>query len=248
MTRLSFCSLVLGAALALTGCGSFESINKKPKFTVSFHAQAGEVESPRSIFHYQIPGQQSALAFKRVPEFTQENVAGFHSFPAANGNGYGVTLKLDFRGINALDLMTRTRTGEVALALVNGTPVDYLTIDRPVPDGVVTIWEGVPEPVLKLMAQKWSPINRLKSMSSGQEMLPTTRAEKRRAKGITDAEMKEADDAAKANAAKPKSAAEPQAPQNEGLPAAPTTNQIPLEGNRPLNGNRQEQPLPPLKQ
>ena len=241
MTRLLFCSLALGLAIGFTSCGSFESINKKPKFTLSFHAQAGDSESPRSIFHYQLPGRPGPIVFKRVPEFTQENVAAFHSFPATNGNGYGVVLRLDFRGTNALDLMTRTRTGEVALALVNGSPVDYLTIDRPVADGVVTIWEGVTEPVLKLMAAKWPAINQLKSMSSGQEMLPTTRAEKRRSQSAAQAETKDADRAAKTDAPKPKNAADPQAPQSSGLPSAPTTKQIPLEG-----GN-QDLPLPPIK-
>ena len=241
MTRLLICSLALGLTIGFTGCGSFESLSKKPKFTVSFHSQAGEAESPRSIFRYQMPGRSSPTIFKRVPEFTQENVAAFHAFPASNGNGYGVTLRLDFRGTNALDLMTRTRTGEVALAVVNGSPVDYLTIDRPVSDGVVTIWEGVTEPVLKLMEAKWPPINKLKSMSSGQEMLPTTRAEKRRSLTTIEEQTKASDRAAKGEAAKPKSAADPQAPQTSPLPAAPSTNQIPLEGNT------QEQPLPLIK-
>lgn len=239
MTRLLFCSLALGLAFALTGCGSFESINKKPKFTVSFHSLAGESESPRSIFRYQMPGQSSPTVFKRVPEFTQENVAAFHSFPAANGNGYGVTLRLDFRGTNALDLMTRTHTGEVALAVINGIPVDYLSIDRPVSDGVVTIWEGVTEPVLKLMQAKWPAINKLKSMSAGQEMLPTTRAEKRHSRAAIEAENKAADQAAKSDAAKPK--ADPSAPQAPELPTGPATKQIPLEGNM------HDQPLPLIK-
>ncbi len=233
MTRLLSCFLALGLATGFSGCKGFDSINKKPKFTVSFHVQASEQESPRGIFHYQPPGQTAALPFKRVPDVTQENVAGFHAFPATNGNGYGVTLRLDFRGASALDLMTRTHPGELALALVNGTPVDYLAIDRPVSDGIITIWEGVPEPVLKLMQAKWPAINQLKSMSTGQEMVPTTKAEKRRSKEAADAQTKAANAAAKRNVA------DPQAPQ---LPSSPTTNQIPLEGNR------QEQPLPPIKQ
>ena len=236
MTRLLFCSLALSFAIGLTNCGSFESLNKKPKFTLSFHPQAGDAESPRSVFHYQIPGHPEALTFKRVPEITQENVSAFHSFPASNGNGYGVALRLDLRGTNALELMTRTRMGEVVLALVDGKPVDYLTIDRPVADGMLTIWEGVPEPMLKLMAEKWPPINQLKSMSNAQEMLPTTRAEKRRAQAAAEAQTKAAEKARKEEAAKPKTPAEPQtpqAPQKEGLPAAPTTKQIPLEGAPP---------------
>ncbi|MDB6118040.1 MAG: hypothetical protein JWO08_1821 [Verrucomicrobiaceae bacterium] len=240
MTRLLFCSLALGLAFVLSGCEAFESINKKPKFTVSFHSEANEAESPRSIFRYQIPGRPAPSVFHRVPEFTQENVSAFQSFPAANGNGYGITLRLDFRGTNNLDLMTRTHVGEVALAVVNGTPVDFLSIDRPVSDGTVTIWEGVSEPVIKLMQAKWPAINKLKSMSAGQEMLPTTKGEKRRSRAAIDAENQAADRAAKLDAAKPK--ADPSAPQApDSLPSAPTTNKIPLEGNT------QTQPMPLIK-
>ncbi|MDB6139357.1 MAG: hypothetical protein JWO94_2429 [Verrucomicrobiaceae bacterium] len=241
MTRLLFCFLAAGMAVGLAGCGALEPLNKKPKFTVSFHAQAGEAESPRSIFRFPVPGHQGPMVFKRVPEFTQENVSAFYSFPATNGNGYGVTLRLDFRGTNALDLMTRTHTGEVVLAVVNGVPVDYPSIDRPVSDGVVTIWEGITEPVLKLMKAKWPPINKLKSMSSGQEMLPTTRAEKRRSQAAIEAQMKAEDQKARTDAAKPRSAADPQAPQTSTLPAGTPTSQIPLEVNS------QDQPLPQIK-
>jgi len=74
----------------------------------------------------------------------------------------------------------RTRQGEIILALVNGQPVDYLTIDKPVGDGLVTIWEGVPDSVVAEMKKKYPPIDKLQSVSAGDKnMLPTTRSEKR---------------------------------------------------------------------
>ena len=234
MIRILSCLFALCMAAGLSSCGQFESLNKKPKFLVSVHAQGAGTESPRSIFRYPLPGHDGETFFRRVPEITQENVAAFQSFPASNGNGFGVTLRLDFRGTNSLDLLTRTHTGEVILAVVNGKPADYLTIDRPVSDGVLTIWEGVPEDVVKLMAAKWPPINKLKSVSTGQEMVPSTRAEKRRSLEAAEAERKAKDIEAKSKASKP-AGAPPS--KKDTLPASPTTKQIPLEGNN------QEQPL-----
>jgi hypothetical protein len=166
-----------------------------------------------------------------------------HAFPAESGNEYGATLKLDFRGGNALDLLTRTRTGEIMLAMVNGQAVDYVTIDRPVSDGVLTIWEGIPQAVITEMEKKYPPINKLRSMSNGQEMLPTTRAEKRRSKRESDAMLKAEAEKAKKEGTVPDVPPAPNLPPlpsapGNGLPKGTTTNKIPIEG-----GLLQQQPL-----
>ena len=203
----------------------------KKKFLITFHVQGSDMDSPRSIFRQVIPGKQYPVVFKVIPEFSQNNIAGMHAFPAESGNGYGVTLRLDFRGGTALDLMTRTRTGEIMLAMVNAQAVDYLTIDRPVSDGIITIWEGVPQEVITEMEKKYPPLNKLRSMSNAQEMLPTTKAEKKRSKREAEQMLKAEGEKAKSAAAETQRPAPiPGAPSGNGLPTAPTTNKIPLEG------------------
>ncbi len=212
--------LVLTACMALAP--SVGAMSRKPKFTISFHSQGEANESPRSIFKYAVPGSNQAMIFRKVAEFSHNEVAAFHSFPAPNGNGNGVTLRLDFRGTNALELLTRTRQGQVILALVNGQPVDYLTIDKPVGDGLVTIWEGVPDSVVAEMKKKYPPIDRLQSVSAGDKnMLPTTRSEKRQM--MEDVrEKQEADRVAGNKAAK-------KAEEDARKPPAPAVGLPPLE-------------------
>lgn len=230
-------SLLLALPMLLSSCG-YMTGREKPKFTVSFHTQGSDMDSPRSIFRQVIPGQQHATVFKLVPEFTQNNVAAFKSFPAPSGNANGVMLRLDFRGTNSLDLVSRTRTGEIMLTMVNGRPVDYVTLDRPVSDGVITIWEGISDEVIAEMTKKYPSIDKLRSVSNAQEMLPTTRAEKRRsvkaAEKMAKEEAKKAEEDIK-NGVEPDAAppaAKPDAPlaPGNGLPRAPTTNKIPIEG------------------
>lgn len=173
-------SFFLVLAACLTFASMAEGMSRKAKFSISFHSQGAEHESPRSIFKYAVPGSSQAMIFRKIAEFSHNEVAAFHSFPAPSGNGNGVTLRLDFRGSNALELLTRTRQGEIVLALVNGQPVDYLTIDKPVGDGLITIWEGVPDSVVAEMKKKYPPIDKLESASTGDKnMLPTTKKEKR---------------------------------------------------------------------
>jgi hypothetical protein len=157
------------------------AMTPKAKFTISFHAQGDEMSSPRTIFRLSIPGYPDPVVFEKVPQFSQMQIAAFHSFPAEDGETLGLTLKLDFRGKNALDVLSRTRTGQLLVAMINGQPVDYVMVDSPISDGVITIWRGVTQPVIDELAKKYPTINKLPSMSTGHDdMLPTTKGEKRR--------------------------------------------------------------------
>lgn len=152
----------------------------KPKFMISVHAQGSDMESPKSNIPDLIGNPPRRIILKRSPEFTHQNIAAFHSFPAENGNGNGVTLRLDFSGSQALELVTRLRGGEILRSVVNGRGVDYVLIDRPIADGLFTIWEGVPDEVIAEMAKKYPPIKGLRSASNQFDMTPTTKAEKKK--------------------------------------------------------------------
>jgi hypothetical protein len=233
---LSLCLLALSIAAPASAMGS------KPKFTISFHAEGSDMDNPRSIFRFAIPGRAKPMVFKRVPEITHSNIAAYHAFPTPNGNGQGVAFRLDFRGTGALEMLTRLRRGEVLLAMVNGSPVDYLTIDKPVVDGVITIWEGVPDTVVAELKKKYPPISELRSMSSGQEMLPTTKSEKKRAMQEAEDRRKQADQKAKVDAAKPATTS-PAPVGDNGLPSGPLSDRIPVEGGL----NQQGIQLPLIK-
>lgn len=227
---------ILLLPLLLANCNGFQLGEKQDKFSITVHGQGTKDDSPRSIFRMPIPGRAEPMIFKLVPEFSQHNVSAFHSFPASDGNGYGVALKLDFRGAETLGMISRTRQGEILLAMVNGQPVDFLTIDKPVSDGLYTIWEGVPQTVIDEMTKKYPPISKLKSVSTGQEMLPTTRGEKKRTMKDLEKQTKAEEEAAKKG--KP---AEPEKPDTDsGFPRTPT-------GVSPLKGDMHQREAPKIR-
>lgn len=117
----------------------------------------------------------------RSPEFSHSNIAAYHSFPADNGNGNGVALKLDFKGTQALELVTRMGQGKILRSIVNGLGVDDVIIDRPVTDGIFIIWKGVPDEVIAEMAKKYPTITGMKSASVNFDMTPSTKDEKKKA-------------------------------------------------------------------
>jgi hypothetical protein len=173
--------LLFALLLGLFALKTF-AMTPKAKYAITFHAQGDEMSSPRTIFRMNMPGYTSPVVFEKIPQFSHTQIAAFHSFPADDGETLGLTLQLDFRGKNALNVLTRTRTGQILLALVNGQPVDFVMIDAPIDDGIITIWRGVTQGVIDELAKKYPPMNKLPSVSTGHDdMLPTTKGEKRRA-------------------------------------------------------------------
>lgn len=138
------------------------------------------MDSPKSVFRRNLEGKEVIL--KVIPEFTQKSVVAFHPFPAADGS-YGIALKLDFKGSNALEIVTRTRQGELLVSMVNGAVVDYVTIDSTVMNGIFTIWRGLPEELIAIMDKEYPRIQALNSANKGTtfdtlDMLPSTSVEK----------------------------------------------------------------------
>ncbi|CAN5781969.1 hypothetical protein BH11VER1_BH11VER1_22800 [soil metagenome] len=208
--------LVLALAPLLLG------MSKKPEYSITFHSQASDMELPKSTFPFVLEGKPVKLHM--VPEFSQQNVAAFYPFPSETGNGNGLTLQLDFRGKASLEMVTRTKRGEFIVALVNGQPVDYLVIDQPVLDGMITIWSGVPDTVIAAMDKKFPRIKSsgAPSMTDKMDMLPTTKKEKKKA--LEDSKRKPEKESGTPVIKSLGGSAEPT------LPASAVTNQIPVEG------------------
>lgn len=191
--------------LVFTSCQS-----NKPTFTLSVHSESSEMESPRSIMPDLVGNPPRKVILARSPEFSHSNIAAYHSFPADNGNGNGVSLKLDFKGTQALELVTRMRNGEILRSIVNGRGVDYVVIDRPISDGIFTIWEGIPDEVVAEMAKNYPTITGMKSASANFDMTPSTKDEKKKAFRLFKQSEREA--ASKKTKSKKEEAAAIQAP------------------------------------
>ncbi len=238
---------VVAFALALTFvccCAPASGMSKKPAFTITVHGQAAVEDNPRMIFPETIEGQQ--VVFKLIPDISQHNIAAIHTFPAQDGNGNGLAMKLDMRGTNTLESATRTRPGELLLAKVNGKTVDYVTMDRPVTDGIFTIWSGVSDEVVAELAKKYPRIGQARSAARGIDMLPSTKKEKRdaNARAKEEDKMKAKTDAATARGEVPgekkkkggflgifgKRKPKDDAGIEEPVPQGAATTQIPLEG------------------
>jgi len=202
--------LLLAVLLAaiLPACES----SKDEKVVITVHSQGNDMDSPKTIFRRNVNGK--SMIFKIIPEFSTQSVSAIHPFPADDGT-YGVALKLDFKGTQSLDIVTRMRQGEILMTMVNGSVVDHVRIDRPVSDGMFTVWRGIPEELVTIMEEKYPSINELKSSSTFLEMTPSTRKEKKESKRNAEraAEQKVEDEKRKA-----RGEFDPETPDGEIVP------------------------------
>lgn len=199
------------AVCCLTACSA---LDKKPKVVITVHSQGSDMDNPKTIFRRQIEGR--TMVFKILPEFSQQCIAGIHPFPAADGT-FGLAMKLDFKGTNSLDIVTRMGRGGYLMSMVNGTVVDYVQIDKPVTDGIFTIWRGLPQELVTELEKKYPPISGVNSSSEFLEMTPSTRKEKKRSKKEAQQAAKDKIQAEK-DAANPKKKFEPETPKGQAVP------------------------------
>lgn len=185
---------------------SCSMLKKDDKVFITVHSEGSDMDPPKTIFTKPLGGR--TVIFKILPEFTQKSIVAFHPFEAQDGT-YGVALKLDFKGSNHLEIVTRLRKGEILLSMVNGTVVDYVTIDKTVSDGLFTIWRGLPEELIAVMDEQYPRIQEINASSSvssseSMDMVPSTAKEKkdarRRAEKEAEAKAKAEKDAAKRRA------------------------------------------------
>lgn len=205
MFRLLLVALLVAAVPA---CKSM----RRDKVVVTVHSQGTDMDSPKTIFRRPVNGQM--MIFKVVPEFSNPSFSAIHTFPADDGT-YGMAIKLDFKGTQALDMVTRLRHGEILMTMVNGTVVDYVRIDRPVSDGMFTVWRGIPAEEVADLEAKYASINGLRSSSTFLEMTPSTKREKRDAKRLATQEAKAK---AEEERRKARNQFDPESPEGEVVP------------------------------
>lgn len=194
----------------LVSCDHF----KENKVFITAHVQSNEVEHPAEIMKLPIGGQE--MTFKKIPEFSQRNLAAFEPFPAEDGQGKGMVLQLDAGGKNYLEAASRLHQGMIMLTMINAIPVDMVELDQPITDGRFTIWRGVSDETIAEMDKFYPRISKMKSSSRWMEMLPSTDSE--RFKALHDAEEAE------------KAAKRAQRDKERGIDRTPKPRDIPIEG------------------
>jgi len=115
--------------------------NKEDKLSVSFHMETEATDNPKMIFPQLANGKKRF--FTRSPEIATKDLVSFNTFPAQDGQDYGVIFKLKGSATNRFSALTTANQGRWMISQINGRVVDGVLIDKTVNDGFIVIWKGV---------------------------------------------------------------------------------------------------------
>ena len=138
--------------LALGALVPLHAGDGKRKHSIAIHSEGSPADGEKRVFPRNVLGEERF--FRISPEITETNFKAFYPFKADDGTSFGATFFLDDKAALRLDQLTTADQGKFVLAVVDGQPVDYMTIDKPVTDGVITIWRGLSQEHLEFMEKK----------------------------------------------------------------------------------------------
>ncbi len=133
--RMRTLLILLLAALPLYAGGKKIEENR-----ITFHVQGVAAEVPKMAFPKIVKGRQ--YYFRRSPEASSLDVQAYRPFPAADGT-FGMTLQLNPVAGRRMAAITSQHIGKWMLCIVNGRAVDAVTINAPVRDNMLVIWQGL---------------------------------------------------------------------------------------------------------
>ncbi|MFM7181533.1 MAG: hypothetical protein ACKO2G_08730 [Verrucomicrobiales bacterium] len=112
----------------------------KQKHTFAFHEEGAAADGPNKVFPYSVAGQEKF--FRMTPTISHVDFEGFVPF-RAEGGGFGAAFVLGRHGKLKLEQISTGRQGSSIVASVDMKPVDVMTVDKPIKDGVIVLWKGL---------------------------------------------------------------------------------------------------------
>ena len=115
---------------------------------IGLHPEGAAEEGARMVQPDVVNGQK--VFFRISPEVSGRHFSTYEPFPAQDGNGMGVVLGLNEEGMRAMMVLCSTFQGKLLRIIVNGRPVDLVSVDRPPADRKVVILSGLTAEDFKL--------------------------------------------------------------------------------------------------
>jgi len=134
---------------------AFASGKKEAKCSVSFHMETDGNDNPKMIFPEKKVDGKPAF-FRRLPEFTNKDIAAFVPFPSqTGGDDYGIMFILKENAAKRLMAVSNANQSRWMLAQINGRFVDGVKIDKQIDDGKLVIWKGATLADIKLFEESF---------------------------------------------------------------------------------------------
>jgi len=142
--------LLLPLLVSLTSCWHRD---RDDPFHITLHAQSSGAESQRLVFPERVPGLRKEVYFRNVPEITQDHITGFYPFRDSDSSTWGCVFELSQTGAQRLLTSSVQSVGSYMVVKLDGRTVERLYVSKPVRDGLLVVWSGIPEASLALFEE-----------------------------------------------------------------------------------------------
>lgn len=134
---------------------AFGAGKKAQSFLITFHVEGVEEEAPEFASPIKLGNEMRQYYFKKVPEFTDHDIAWFYPFVSQDGQTFGAAFKLTPNAAQQLKGLCLTHQGKLLGVRIANAPYSAVLIDRPVDDGIIVVWQGLAKSHLKAFEKRF---------------------------------------------------------------------------------------------
>lgn len=146
---------------------------KSQSFLITFHVEGAADEAPEFASPVKLGTEMRQYYFRKVPEFTDQDIDWFYPFVSQDGQTFGAAFKLNESASQQLKALCLTHQGKLLGARIANAPYTAVMIDRPVDDGVLVVWQGLGKAHLKAFEKKF-PHSDQKAPNPRDQLDPTS--------------------------------------------------------------------------
>jgi hypothetical protein len=141
-------------------------------YLVTLHIEGEATDNPKMITPVKLGQEHRQYFFSKIPTFTDNDIAWFYPFSAADGVSFGAAFRMKEHATVELKAITLTNQGKLLGVRCSDAPLGAVLIDKPIDDGVVVIWSGLQQRHLQEFRKRFPHVDDYKPKAGPQFASP----------------------------------------------------------------------------
>lgn len=141
--------------------------SKVKGYVVTIHLEGDEADTEKFVTPVKLGSEHRQYFFRKMPSFSDKDIAWFYPFVAEDGQSYGAAFRLIDHKAQELAGITVANQGRLMGTRVLDAPLRAVIIDQPINDGVIVIWSGLSQNHVKLIGSKITHVDKITGSGDG---------------------------------------------------------------------------------
>ena len=159
--------------LCLAGVFALGAGSRAKGYVVTFHLEGQAEDSDKFVTPVKLGSEHRQYYFRKMPSFSDKDIAWFYPFVAQDGSSYGAAFRLNDAKKEELTGITVANHGKLFGSRVLDAPLRAVIIDQPISDGVLVIWDGLSQNHVKQIGAKIPHVDKYLGTDTPPQELPS---------------------------------------------------------------------------